>query len=119
MPGEQAKYKVYVHNNGNVDYSVTLNHSEPSEGWIVRMPASIDVPVQGSKLVEVLITVPEDLMLVKANTSEMISITGYVANKSRSVELVGVIDYVYQINVSVSPMVNTSSPGGKVDVPKR
>jgi uncharacterized membrane protein len=113
MPGERVKYKVYVHNNGNVDSSVDLSHSIPSAGWIVSMPDSIDVPVLGSKLVEVFITAPEDLMMVKANTSEIISITGYFANKSRSVDIVSVMDQVYQLNVSVSPFVNSVVPGDK------
>jgi uncharacterized membrane protein len=118
MPGETAKYKVYVKNNGNVDYLVALSTSEPTTGWTVIMTNSIEVRSQEQKLVEVFLTAPEEQYQVKAETREMISIEGLVDTAkgilSSSVGIVGVMDHVYHLNVSVSPSINTTSPGGEV-----
>ncbi|MHC4753492.1 MAG: COG1470 family protein, partial [Planctomycetota bacterium] len=118
MPGEKAKFKVYVKNNGNVDYSVSLSHSEPSSGWLVSMPTSIDVRSLESKLVEVFLTAPGEEHQVKAETREMITVEGLVDTAkgvlTSSVGVVGVMDHVYHLNVSVRPTINTTSPGGMV-----
>jgi uncharacterized membrane protein len=118
MPGEQAKYKVYVKNNGNVDYSVGLSYSEPSNGWVVKMPSSLEVRSGDQKLIEVFLTAPGEEYQVKAETREMITVEGMVDTAkgilSSSVGIVGVMDHVYHLNVSVSPAVNTTSPGGMV-----
>jgi uncharacterized membrane protein len=117
-PGGTEKYRVYVKNNGNVDYMVGLSNSEPSNGWTVSMVNSVEVRSQESKLVEVFITAPGEEYQVKAETREMISIEGMVDTAkgvlSSSVGIVGVMDHVYNLNVSVSPDVNTTSPGGMV-----
>jgi uncharacterized membrane protein len=118
MPGEKVKYKVYVKNNGNVDFSVGLSHSEPAAGWIVTMPTSVDVRSQESKLIEVFLTAPGEEYHVKAESREMITIEGLVDTAkgvlTSSVGVVGVMGHVYHLNVSVTPSVNTTSPGGLV-----
>jgi uncharacterized membrane protein len=118
MPGEKVKYKVYVKNNGNVDFSVGLSHSEPEAGWVVAMPTSVDVRSLESRLIEVFLTAPGEEYQVKAETREMITIEGLVDTAkgvlTSSVGVVGVMDHVYHLNVSVTPSVNTTSPGGLV-----
>jgi hypothetical protein len=118
QPGEKAKYKVYVKNNGNVDYMVSLTTSEPSDGWTVSPLSPIDVGSQQSKLVEVFLTAPGEEYNVKAETREMITVEGQVDTPkgvlTSSVGIIGVMDHVYHLNVTVSPAVNTTRPGGDV-----
>jgi uncharacterized membrane protein len=122
MPGEKAKYKVYVKNNGNVDYTVMLTHSDPSSGWQIDeslWKTTLPVRSQEQKLMEVFIIAPGEEHQVKAETREMITITGDVdtgegQGLSSSVGIVGVMDHVYHLNTSVSPDVNTTKPGGSV-----
>jgi uncharacterized membrane protein len=119
LPGEQAKYKVYVKNNGNVDFSVALSHSEPTTGWTVKMASAVEVRSLESKLVEVYLTAPGEEHQIKAETREMVTIEGLVDTAkgilTSSVGVVGVMDHVYHLNVTVSPAVNTTSPGGMVN----
>ncbi|UCH89063.1 MAG: hypothetical protein JSV49_12660 [Thermoplasmata archaeon] len=119
MPGEEEKYMVYVTNNGNVDFSVALTYSETSPGWSVRMKSAVEVRSGETKLVEVYLAAPSEEYQVKAETREMVTIEGRVDTTAKgiltsSVGIVGVMDHVYHLNVSVTPKVNTTSPGGMV-----
>jgi uncharacterized membrane protein len=117
-PGETARYKVYIKNNGNIDYNVQLSFSEPSSGWKVSMPDSKTVLSSARELVEVFLTAPGEEYQVRAETREMITIEGLVDTTkgilTSSVGIVGVMDHVSHLNVSVTPEVNTTSPGGIV-----
>jgi uncharacterized membrane protein len=118
LPGETAKYKVTVKNNGNVDFNVPLLYSEPSEGWTVKMKSAVQVRSGGSEIVEVFLTAPEEKYKVKAGRHEMITIEGVVDTAkgvlSSSVGIVGVLDSVYHLNLSVTPEINSTMPGGSV-----
>jgi hypothetical protein len=82
------------------------------------MKSAVEVRSGGQEIVEVLLTAPEEQYGVKAGKHEMITIEGIVDTAkgvlSSSVGIVGIMDHVYHLNVSVNPNVNTTKPGGIV-----
>jgi hypothetical protein len=118
MPGERAKFNVYVKNNGNVDYTVMLSYSEPTTGWFISAPKAVDVRSAEQKLIEVFLTAPAEEYQTQAETHEMIGIEGRVDTNegtlSSSVGVIGILGHVRHMNVTVTPAVNTTVPGGAV-----
>ncbi|UCH89504.1 MAG: PQQ-binding-like beta-propeller repeat protein, partial [Thermoplasmata archaeon] len=120
VPGEQEKYLVNVINNGNIDFSVRLNHSETSLGWSVEMESAVEVRSGENRFVEVYLTAPGEEYQVKAEAREMVTIEGRVDTHAKgilisSVGIIGVMDHVYRLNASVNPLVNKTSPGEIVE----